>query len=526
MSPEEQHAAAAPAQPIVVHPPLHGDATIHVPADAATVNAPVVVVRDVAPAPVAPAEGTPATAEATTASRRAHGLDALRGLFLIAMTLGFSLRGDDYPMWMYHRQMPPPDFGVEPIPGLGWRDLAYGAFLFTMAAAFPLTLSRKIAKGETEFGIIFAAIKRYGLLLMFALLVGHSNTYFTGYTQTARALGLVGLAVMALLYTRRRPDWDEKTFDRIHLFGWAAALAFLAFSPLAYQETFSFQRIDDVISGLAFAALSGSLVWYFTRDNLVARIGVLAFATALFLGSRDDGWLQQWWYYSPLPWAFAPSRLGLLTIVIPGTIAGDAVLRWMRSTESTPLSWGNGRMLTLAALAFAFAPVIVIGTYTRQVHVATQLCIAMAIGGAFLTMRPVTSVERAFRSVFLWGAVWILLGMLMEPFQGGIKKVPETLSYFFTVAGVTTMLLVSLMVVVDGLGKRRWTSALIDVGHNPLMMYVMLSIGITCALELVEPLRGVMRSTPWQSFTRSALETTLALLIVRAASRRRIYWRT
>ena len=515
MSPEQQ--------PIVIHPPLHGevspDLTVDVPAPV-----PVVTVRET-PAPVTPA--SPAAEPVVTSEpRRAHSLDALRGLFLILMTLGFSLRGDGYPMWMYHRQMPPPDYGVAPIAGLGWRDLAYGAFLFTMAAALPLTLSRKIAKGETELGILFAAIKRFGLLLLFALLVGHSNTYFTGYTQTARGLALVGFVAMALVFTRRRPDWSEEKFRWVRMAGWLTAIAFLALSPFAYGKAFSFTRIDDVIAGLAFAALAGSVVWYFTRDNLVARIGVLAFAVALYLGSREDGWLQQWWYSSPLPWAFAPSRLSLLTIVIPGTIAGDAVLRWMRSSEGAPVSWTNGRMLTLAALALAFAPIIVVGMYTREVHITTQLCLAMALGGVFLTLRPVTSVETALRSLFVWGAVWILLGLLAEPFQGGIKKVPETLSYFLVVGGITTMLLVSLMVLVDGLGRRRAAAPLIDVGHNPLLMYVVLSIALTSALELIEPLRGFMRATPWQSFARSVLETTVAVLIVRFASRRRIYWRT
>jgi len=521
MSPDHKAAAGEP-QPIVVHPAVNGEIGTE-PLPEWPEPRPLLTVRDTAPAdaPVAPV--APVT---KSESRRAHSLDALRGLFLVSMTLGFALRGQDYPVWMYHRQMPPPDFSVVPIAGLGWRDLAYGAFLFTMAAALPLTLSRRIAKGETEIAVMLGAIKRYALLLFFALLVGHSNTYFTGYTQTSRVIGLVGLVAMGLVFTRKKADWGERTYSLVHRFGWVFAIAFLALSPLAYGQTFSFTRIDDVIAGLAFASLAGIVVWYFTRENLVARLAVLAFAVALFLGSRDDGWLQQWWWSSPAPWAFAPSRLALLTIVIPGTIAGDAVLRWMNSTETQALSWGRGRMLGLAALAAAFTPLLVVGTYTREVHIATQLCIAMTIGGALLTMRPATSVERAVRSLFLWGAAWILLGMFMEPFQGGIKKVPETLSYFFTVAGITTMLLVSLMVLVDGLGRKRGTSALIDVGHNPLLMYVVLSVGITCALELIEPLRGVMRGSPWTSFARSAIETAMAVLIVRYVTHRRVYWRT
>ena len=184
------------------------------------------------------------------------------------------------------------------------------------------------------------------------------------------------------------------------------------------------------------------------------------------------------------------------------------------------------RLTALSALALAFAPVLVIGLYNRAVHVTTQLCLAMIIGGLFLTMRPANATERMLRSLFIWGSAWIALGMFLEPFEGGIKKVPETLSYFVIVAGVTTMLLVSLTALVDGLGKRKWVATLIDVGHNPLMMYVIFSVLMNSALEMIPPLRGVLRDSAGEVLLRTILETTAAVLIVRYFSRRRIYWRT
>ena len=528
MSPEEQ-------QPIVIHPEVHGEVDAvgpMVPTPAPNIDAPIDPVtthddlRAVQEA-VSAADVTPAVTPQLSVSKRALSLDALRGLFLISMTMGFTIRGTHFPLWMYHRQMPPPDYAVVPVAGLGWRDLAYGAFLFTMAAAFPLTLSRKIAKGETELGIVFASVQRYLLLLVFALLVGHSNNYFMEYTQTARALAVVGFCVMGLVFTRRREDWDAARFALVKRAGWVIALAYLAFSPLLYGETFRFTRIDDIIAGLAFAALFGSLTWYFTRENLVARLGVLAAVVALHLGSLEQGWLQQWWHSSPIPWAFVPSRLFLLTIVIPGTIIGDVVLRWMRAPQTAEApAWTQARHATLAALSLAFTPLLVVGTYTRQVQLTTQVALAMIIGGLFLTARPATSTERMLRSLFGWGAVWLTLGLFMEPFEGGIKKVPETLSYFFAIAGVTTMLLVTLTAVVNGMDRRKWVSTLVDVGHNPLLMYVVFSVLMNSVLEAIPPLRGVLRDSAGEVLLRTILETTAAVLIVRYATRKRIYWRT
>ena len=516
MSPDPQH-------PIVVHPPITGEVSAAWPEVPA---APVVTVRDTAP-PAEPADAPPPPENAAAGTKRAFSLDALRGLFLISMTLGFSLHATDLPPWMYHHQQPPPDYPVVPNPGISWRDLAYGAFLFTMAAALPLTLSRRVAKADTELAIIFASIKRFLLLLFYALMIGHANTFFTGYTQTTRALAIAGFFILALIFTRRRPDWNESRYRVLNRLGWGLGFAFLAFSPLLYGKTFAFTRIDDVISGLAFAALAGSIIWYFTRDNLAARFGVLGFVVALYLGSREDGWVQQWWYTSPIRWAFEPSRLALLLIVIPGTIVGDVLLRWMRATEPAATDqWGNSRMAGLALLGAAFTPLVTAGLYSRAVLTTTQLTVALVIGGLFLTMRPGASVERMLRSLFIWGALFLVLGLLTEPFEGGIKKAPATLSYFLTIAGLSTMLLVTLGALVDGLGRRRWVATLIDVGHNPLMMYVVLSLLITGVLEMIVPLRGVLRDSPATSFLRSALETTLAVLIVRYFSRRRIYWRT
>src|ERR1051325_2618011 len=174
------------------------------------------------------AEPSPAPPEiAAPKGMRASALDALRGLFLISMTLGFTISRDDYPLWMYHRQSPPPDYGLVPVPGISWRDLAYGAFLFTMAAALPLTLTKKIDAGETEIGIGLAAIKRYVLLLFFALLVANANTYFLGYTQAARAVAVLGFCLMALVFTRRRSDWNVQRYKIVNRAGWVLAIAFV-----------------------------------------------------------------------------------------------------------------------------------------------------------------------------------------------------------------------------------------------------------------------------------------------------------
>jgi hypothetical protein len=516
--------------PIVIHSAVHGEeiaewnpsAPVRVP----TTWRPV---ADDVPVPGVGQSPPPPELAAPDSSRRAFSLDALRGFFLLTMTLGFTVGSAKYyPEWMFHRQEP---WGAEKpldIAGISWRDLAYASFLFTMAAALPLTMSRRIEKGELEVGIVMAALRRWGMLLFYAILIAHANTYFLGYTQTARVLAIVGFVVMALVFTRRRADWDERKYKIVNRVGWMLAIAFLVLSPLAYGKTFSFDRNDDVIIGLAFASFVGIITWYFTRQNLTARLGILAGAIALYLGAKGGGWVSGWWWDAKLPWLFSPQRLVLLAVVIPGTIMGDIVLRWMREPEDAASrgAWSNLRIGGLTLLCIAFTPLVTIGMYNRWVGLTTLFCVAMVIGGAFLTYAPGNATERMMRSLFVWASAWLMIGLFLEPFENGIRKVPDTLSYFLTITGTTSMLLIALTGIVDGLRKRQWVSVLVDLGHNPLMLYVMYTILLNSILELIPPLRGVLRASFGEAMVRSLLSVGLVVLIVRHMSRKRIYWRT
>jgi predicted acyltransferase len=428
---------------------------------------------------------------------------------------------------MYHRQFPPPGDVAVNVAGISWRDLTYVSFLFTMATALPLVLTRRIDRGEPELAIFFAAARRYFMLMVFGLLMAHSDTYFLGYTQPARVLSIVGFCVLALVFTRRRKSWDPVVFGRLRTAGWIAAVLFLALSPLVYGKTFSPDRIDDVIVDLAVGSFFGMLLWYFTRKHIEYRLVALAVVVALYLGAHQDGWLQSWWYSSPAPWAFEPHQLSLLAVIIPGTIAGDLVLRWMRSDETpnAEAAWNGGRLVALTALCVAMTPIVVVGMYTRAVQATTDVVLVLLAVGVALTWNPRTPLDRLLRSLFLWGALWLTIGLLLEPSEGGIKKVPETLSYFFTVTGTTSLLLVAMSVLTESARARNWVHALIDVGQNPLLGYVLFTVLLNPLLELIPPMRGVLQSSPGESVLRSLIETVVVVLAVRFFTHKRIYWR-
>lgn len=527
--------------PIVIHGPVQGSprtSTIEPPSQPAPppMVAPAAVTRSGSGPESRGRSGGPAApgdAGRAAEPRRALGLDALRGFFLVLMTFSFTTDAGLLPRWLYHRQTPPPDFSLVNAPGIGWPDLAYPAFVFAMAAALPIALMRRIDAGETEVGIVLGAVRRFLLLFVFALMIGHSNTFFTGYTQTGRALAILGFVIMFAMFVRRRKDWSEDRFRWVNRIGWIAAALFLALSPLAYGRTFSPARRDEIIAYLAVASLVGSVVWFFTRNNWGTRLAILAGIVALYLGARGEGWIQSWWWSSPAPWLFRPTDLGLMTVVIPGTIAGDIILRWMRSSSAGPglggnptAGWSTARVTTLALLGVVVMPVIVMGLYAREVEATSQVVVLLCLAGAVLVWRPVADNERMLRDLFAWAALWLLIGLFLEPSEGGIKKVPDTLSYFFTVTGVTMMLLMSLMALVEVLGRRKTVSMLVDVGHNPMLTYVLYTTFLNSLLEMIPALRPVLSDSAGGELLRAALSTLLVVLLVQAFTRRRIFWRT
>jgi hypothetical protein len=201
-------------------------------------------------------------------------------------------------------------------------------------------------------------------------------------------------------------------------------------------------------------------------------------------------------------------------------------MRASNADGSAEVSWSSQRIGTLALLSVAFTPVVTVGLFNRNLEMTTAIVAVLLICGGFLTWGPTRPLERILRSLFLWAAVWLMIGLFLEPFEGGIHKVPDTLTYFFTITGTTSMLLVSLTALIDGLGRRKWVATLIDMGHNPLLLYVLFTILLNSIIQLLPPLREFMMGSIPLELTRYAIEVSMVVLIVRFMSRRRIYWRT
>jgi multisubunit Na+/H+ antiporter MnhG subunit len=284
---------------------------------------------------------------------------------------------------------------------------------------------------------------------------------------------------------------------------------------------FNVTRSDIIILVLANVAVSGALIWLITRDRLDWRIGILAFLFALRLTQNLPGWGQWLWNVSPAPWIGTVYFQQYLFIIIPGTIAGDLILKWMqRGATNTPIApyrfdW------PLILLGAAMTIILVVGMKSRDV-IATTIAalLASAIGilmlNDMLKRAPAETKARvaALRSLFLWGVFWLALGLAFEPFEGGIKKDKATMSYYFVTSGLAAMLLVSFMLLFDVRRITRGFALVIATGQNPLVAYA----GVQSLLPPLLAFSGLgnwiasFTATPWLGAMRGALYTWLIAL--------------
>jgi predicted acyltransferase len=512
------------------------------------------------------AKNTLATGHAAP-SNRAYALDALRGLAILAMLLSgqepFGQRA--LPAWMYHAQEPPPHHEwLGAVPGITWVDLVFPTFLFCMGAAFPLALARRLDQGASTARISLFILGRGFLLGFFALYVAAIRPYQLSDNPHWEVwlLALLGFFWLFPVLTRLPDAWSTATKGMVRAAGWTGAILFLALAhyPDPDHPRFWLGRSDIIILVLTNMAVFGSLVWVYTRHNLPLRLGVLGILFALRMSNfpvANDSWVTDIWNYSPASWLYECRFLQYLCIVIPGTIAGDLILQWTRAGQAAaadlapPKMWSTGRYLAIAGLMTALVVVVLTGLETRvptqlttdrpgvfmlneETYVrpwafpATLLAFALGTVGGWLLREPGNETERLYQKIFRWGAYWLVLGLIFEPYEDGIKKDHPTMSYYFVTSGLASCLFIGFSVFIDRFKQRRWLQLLVDNGQNPMIAYAGINNFIIPVLFLTGGMAALahLDGPPWRGFLRGLIIILLMAMVVSFLSRRKIFWRT
>jgi predicted acyltransferase len=484
--------------------------------------------------------------KSSDAPSRALALDALRGLAILAMCLSgvVPFRNDTLPAWMYHAQQPPPThvFNAS-LPGYTWVDLVFPAFLFSMGAAFPLALAGRLRRGVSLGRIVPGIVGRGIALAAFAVIIQNLAPYHMNSSPDARTwiTALLGFALLFAVFGRFPDTWPRDVQWGIRLGGLLMVWGLL--ESIAYPRGggWTVRRFDIIIMVLANMAVFGSLYWLATRHSLLMRVAGLGLVFAALEANKVSGsWVNVWMapvvrlgeWKVEFGWLYNFAWLKYLFIVVPGTIVGDQLLAWMearrQSADSEP-PMNRWRVSALAAGLIAVVVFVHVGLQARWTTLTPLVALAACGALALLVRRPEGDAERFLRGLLVWGTFWLAIGMLFEPTEGGIKKDPSTMSYYFVSAGLSCFLLLSLTVWIDLLGARRAFGLLIANGQNPMLAYA----GIRNLLAPVMALTGLEQwavtkvfSGPWPRAAWAAIKTLLLGVAVAVFTRLRVFWRT
>lgn len=563
---------------------------------------------------------------------RALAVDLLRGLAIVGMVLsGYISRNPDLPAWLFHAQLPPPSFAFDPsVPGITWVDLVFPFFLFSMGAAFPFSIGRRLDRGAAAVQVAWTILRRGLLLAFFAIVLGNTNLWTLHEAlQRPVAASLLTLVVWGAFFAMfiRLRNRSERFNTLLNGCG-IAALLLLLLLYRALGVDVNLYRSDIIILILANVVVAGSFLWWLTRRKPGLRMGLVALLVALKLSAAVPGsWTAEVWNATFAPWLYHTEFLQYLCIVLPGSVAGELIARWLARkgtaapTASTdlsvtaavaphfvssvtctpaaamPLPDGQaapagaavaadsavriaragsaaavsaavsaaassaslsapaaaavpspadgkgarpaaashdaeplpGRFRLAGALVLLLLAVNLWGLYVRALTANLLLTLLAGGAAAWLLRRPRTALQELLSALFATGLFWLLLGLVFEPLEGGIKKDPATVSYFFVTAGMASHVLLLATLLFESLRGR--AGLLVRCGENPMIAY-------TAAGYVVVPLLFIEEQwgfpMPWiwgaggcgAGIARGVVVTLLAMLLTSAFTRRRLFWRT
>jgi len=467
--------------------------------------------------------------------KRAYALDALRGFAIITMILSGSIPFSGpaaLPGWMYHAQLPPPTHVFNPnFPGITWVDLVFPFFLFSMGAAFPFALRKRIEQGIPYWKLSLQAVQRGFLLIVFALFLQHSKPYaLSGNPESFHwIIGLVGFGILFLIYFRYPKSFLPKIILAIKII--TGIVALILFSQLTYTKNTGFllSRSDIIILVLANVALFGSIIWLFTKDKLLIRLAILALLLAFRVTHNIEGsWTGLIWNLTPAPEIYKFYFLQYLFIVIPGTIAGDLFYKWMKSSDEKSSTDINSNYVYLFLITVALILLNLSGLYSRQLILNLIGNILLLSAGLVLLKNSKSQLLTLYKNLFAWGTFWLLLGLAFESFEGGIKKDPSTLSYYLVTSGLAFMALIAFSIISDYWKKSKYANLLIENGQNPMIAYIAGSNFVMPILALTDlsTILNYLLINPWLGFLKGLIFTLLAALVTSFFTKKKFFWRS
>lgn len=455
-------------------------------------------------------------------SKRIITIDILRGITIFAMILCANIGYySDLPAWMFHGQTPPPTYAFNPdVPGITWVDLVFPFFLFTMGAAFPLAMRKKLENGVSRWEVTGSLFRRWLTLTIFAIVLG--NAYQIGASPRPEFVkGIFSLALWGVMFMSLVRLKDERKCRLVNNAGMFLLIVMAVIGTDLMGLKLSRWNSDIIIMILANIAIFGGLIWMFTKDNIRLRWLILLFIVAVKALSSYTPEVLSWVpAMGGIGWFFSWGYLQYLVIAVAGSIVGDKLLDHSRSGEAAQI---DALHITAGAIALAAMLVQLWGLFTR--HLVADFVVSAILGIVFVAL----TWKR--RNIMTWlgyfGFAFMLIGIIFDPIDGGITKDHCNLSYMLTTTGMTALtgafvLALELKWQIKGRG-------LSGSGQNPMLAYtvtnfltgpILTMCGVTAWLDAISV------GSPFWGVVRGLVFTLLMVAVTCFFTKKKLFWRS
>ena len=447
---------------------------------------------------------------------RSISIDCLRGAAIILMVLsGVIPFGGALPAWMYHAQVPPPEHVFKPeVAGITWVDLVFPFFLFSMGAAVPFALPKRLEQSGV-WDTLKHVFQRFLLLLIFAVISFNlAPLRIPGAGIWANTIGIAGFAGLFLAFVRY-PGLSAARKRYFQVSGWAILAGLAVWLSIGFHS-FKPAVNDPIIRVLANVYLVGSVIWLLTRNQPLLRVGIALVFLAMFLGDIAVGsWVNKLWRWHD-PWNFVSLYLlKYLLIFIPGTLIGD----WIAGGAGDSGKKGNWLLPITALLSTVLALWSLLSRHTPAGFAGTAILLIATYWLVIGKRLNLSNVEK----IFLTGSLLLLSGYLVEPFQDGIKKDPSTLSYFLVTSGLASLWVCAFEEMGRGALRQVWNPVALT-GQNALMAYLMAGFLIVPILSLTG-VAGLFAGSTTLGVLKGALITALVTWISAGFAGKKVFWK-
>jgi predicted acyltransferase len=463
---------------------------------------------------------------------RLQSLDILRGLAIFGMIFS-SYIPTSLPRWMHHNQYWANGCLVAN-PGLTWVDIVYPIFLFSLGMAIPFALSKRIEEKMPMWQLIGHIFWRALVICGFAYFLGNAYGYPVDSWMWIR--GLVGFVCLVLFLARLPfiPD-NKKVLKAIpKIMGFAGLFILMATVVHKDGTGFTTGKRDIIILIMSQVYLTTAIVWLISRKNIPLRLAILSAFIAIRLNNAGGGeiysTLNQWLDAAHIKWFYLGEMIFISSVAIFGSILGDILLQWSREQKDVTMDVGLSKS-KLTWLLVTLPMLTVGGLYflqTRHVYWGLLYTAVVCAITSWLIKDTQTSMGKLIKLLYKWATFLLIIGYILEPYEGGIKKDPATLSYYFLTAGMAASLLIFFFILVDGLCVNRGIGFLQIAGSNPMLAYIMGEFLITPILylsHLMSSINKFISRGPVEGMIWAVLITMFILFVVNRFTMQKIYLR-